>query len=74
MKTKWEITKKGHTYYIDIQKESLIIGSFFRDGHGDNAGEVTFKELLDGKYHKYIRELFDKDILEEVIFTVKELI
>ncbi|HEC66466.1 MAG TPA: hypothetical protein ENI23_14360 [bacterium] len=74
METKWEITKKGHTYYVDIQGERVIVGSFFKDGHTDNAGEVTFEEFLDGEYFDHIGKIFGKKVLVEIVSTVEKLI
>lgn len=72
MKTSWKKIKKKHTHYINIEDSKIVVGSYIKDGHSDNAGSATFREFLDGQYNHQIKDIFGEEVLEEVISAVRD--
>ncbi len=71
MKTSWEKTSDGITYYVHITEDQVVSGSHAGSGHTDSAGTCSYREFLNGQFHDIIRNDFGPALLEEVISSVK---
>lgn len=74
LKKSWEIIKGKRKYYVDIQKNLVVVGSTLKQGITDIAGQCTLEQFYNGEFHDVIKKDFGEKVLKEVISIVEKLL
>jgi hypothetical protein len=67
----WEKVNGKKVYYIQLYDNKIIIGSHYGIGMSDKAGTTSIKKFIKGEYQNLIIADFGKEVLQEVIYTLK---
>ena len=69
--THWERQAHGRTHYIWVDPYYVEWGSHSGTGQSDASQRILHEQFLDGEYQDGIAKEFGKDVLQEVVHTVR---
>ena len=65
---RWSAPNGPGQKYIEVYSTQVVVGSYWRDGHSDNAGVCSLDEFLEGRF----QDLILRDHGSETLAEVKE--
>lgn len=71
MKSSWERTEDGRTYYASVSATRVVVGQHDGSGHTDSAGSCTLHEFLQGRFADVVSRDFGEQVLAEAIASAR---